>query len=342
MSRLSITLPSAQNTMPEIAEMARIAEDAGFDSAFHWELYRSPYMGLAAAAATTSRITLGTGIAQAFTRSPFVTANQIADLDELSGGRAILGLGPSDPMLMATFHGRETDVPLAQLREYVAVVRRCWEFLNVGECEPYEGRHYGFYTPFINPFGGRKMVRPSIPLYLAGFRPRSVRLAGEIADGVMGALWSPEYIAQVVQPNVVAGAERAGRDPAEVDISAQVICCVSEDREVALRRARIQVGMYVALPVSDEIIQFHGLEKEQEKLREAYFNGNIDGLADATDDALLDVLAIAGTPDECRAKFKEYERVLPHIVLHTPYVPPLTGEESFDALRKIAATFGPA
>jgi probable F420-dependent oxidoreductase len=339
MSKLGVTLPSLSNTIPEIAEMARLAEDAGFDSVFHWEAYRSPYMGLAAAATKTSRITLATGIAHAFTRTPFATANLAADLDEISSGRAILGLGTGDFEFMASFHDREVAAPLSELREYVEVVRMGWDYLDSEENSPFAGRFYNFTAPILNPFGGRRLLRRRIPIYLAGFRPRAIRLAGEIADGLLGGFWSVRYLSEVVMPNVAAGARRAGRDPATVDVASETICSVCPDRDEALRRARIQVGFYAAHPFSDPIVAVNGLEKEQEKVREAIFSGGFDTLQHTTDDALVEAFSISGNPDECRAKLEQYEAVLPHVVLHTPYCPPLTSEESMDSLRWITEAF---
>lgn len=340
MTKLGVTLPALTNTVPEIGQMVRLAEEAGFDSVFHWEAYRSPYMGLAAGAMQTSRIALATGIAHAFTRTPFATANAAADLDELSGGRTILGLGTGDFEFMASFHDREVAAPLAEIREYVDVVRRAWDYLDTEQNDPFEGRFYRFQAPIFNPFGGRRLVRRRIPIYLGGFRPRAIRLAGEVADGLLGGFWSVRYLTDVVLPNLEAGARAAGRDVATIDLASETICSVGEDREEALRRARIQVGFYAAHPFSDDIVAVNGLQAEQQKVREALFSEGFGAFEHVTSDALLDAFAIAGTPAECRAKLAEYEPVLPHVVLHTPYCPPLTAEESMESLRWITEAFG--
>lgn len=339
MSKLGVTLPSLVNSIPEIGDMARLAEDAGFDSVFHWEAFRSPYMGLANAATKTSRITLATGIAHAFTHTPFATANLAADLDEVSGGRAVLGLGTGDFEFMASFHDRELPAPNSALREYVDVVRQAWDYLDSEENSPFAGRFFNFTAPILNPFGGRKLTRARIPIYLAGFRPKAIRLAGAVADGLVGGFWSVKYLEEVVIPNLRAGAAGAGRDPATVDLASETICSVSPDRSEAMRRARIQVGFYAAHPFSDPIVALNGLEKEQEMVREAIFAEGFGALEHATDEALVKAFSISGTPDECRSMIGDYERVLPHIVLHTPYCPPLSAEECFDSLRWITETF---
>lgn len=337
---IGITLPMLNNTLQQTATLARHAEDAGFDSAFGYEFFRTPYSGLAAAAVETSRITLGTGLAVALTRTPFLTANAAADVDELSGGRMILGIGTGSPEFLAAFHSIELDRPVARMRDYVGAVRASWDYLATGRPVAFESDSQRIDFPAFMPFGRRPLVRPRIPIYLAGERPRMIQLAGEIADGLLGAFYSVKYLKEVVQPNLAIGAARAGRDPGSIDIASETICCVSSDRNEAMRRARIQVGMYAAHPVGDAIVQRNRLEKEQHRVREALLLGGPEALEHTTDDKLIEALSISGTPDECRKRYVEYAGVLPHVLFHTPYVPPLRADESADAFHQILDTFG--
>jgi alkanesulfonate monooxygenase SsuD/methylene tetrahydromethanopterin reductase-like flavin-dependent oxidoreductase (luciferase family) len=203
----------------------------------------------------------------------------------------------------------------------------------------YDGEYYRFASPPLNPWGGRELARERIPIYLSAMRPRMLQLAGEIADGTLGYLQTPESAAEQVQPNLAKGAARAGRDVAACEHAALVICSVSEDRAEAIHRARIQVGMYVAYPISDVSVQFHGVEAEQLAIRQAMMTGGIEAIEDATDDKLVELYAIAGTPDEARSQAARYAEAIPHTVLHTPYVPPLTVDETEDAFRNIVDTF---
>ena len=339
MSRFGITLPMLNTPLRRIPQLVRWAEEAGFDSVFSYEFFRSPYMGLANAALQTNNIKLATGVAVAFSRTPFVTANAAADIDELSQGRMILGLGTGSPEFLSAFHDSDLSSAVARMREYVEAVRVSWNYLSSGKPGIYQGKFYRLTFPEFMPFGRRPLVRDRIPIYLAGIRPKMIQLAGEVADGLLGAFFSVKYLKEVVHPNVALGARRAGRDPATIDIAAEIVCSVSKDRSEAMRRAHIQAGMYAAHPAMDEIIRVNGLEKERNAVREALLREGPGVLERATDEKLVEILTVSGTPDECRRKLQIYEEVLPLVVFHAPYVPPLSAEETEDAFRSIVETF---
>jgi probable F420-dependent oxidoreductase len=331
-------MPSRTCELAQIPEYARLADEAGFDSTWSYELYRNPFAMLCTSAMCTSRTLLATGLAAAFPRSPFVTANEAADVDELSGGRMVLGLGTGVPEFLHAFHSTDAAHPVGRASEYIDVLRLSWQYLNTGQADPYEGTHYRFTPPPINPWGVRNPGRERIPIYLAAMRPRLLRLAGEKADGWVGYLPTPKFVAERVRPEIDAGARRAGRDPNEIDLATEVICSVSPDRDVAMRRARLHVGFYVAHPVSDVVVECHGFQEQVNALRAGLMTEGFAAL-EKTADELVETFSIAGTPEEARQKLDQY-RDYPHLVLHTPYIPPLTAEESDDAYRQIVATFG--
>jgi alkanesulfonate monooxygenase SsuD/methylene tetrahydromethanopterin reductase-like flavin-dependent oxidoreductase (luciferase family) len=165
------------------------------------------------------------------------------------------------------------------------------------------------------------------------------QLAGEIADGVFGFLPTPSFITDHVVPNVAIGAAKTGRDPSEIDVTALVICSVSEDRDEAIRRARINVGNYVAYPVSNTVIEFMGLHEDRDHVLTRLLTEGPAALATAASDELVRTFAIAGTPDEAAEQLAAYQRVLPHIVLHTTYVPPIGQAASDDAFRSMVHAF---
>jgi alkanesulfonate monooxygenase SsuD/methylene tetrahydromethanopterin reductase-like flavin-dependent oxidoreductase (luciferase family) len=208
-------------------------------------------------------------------------------------------------------------------------------------CEPVSiaGRHHSIEIPPNAPWGGRPLVRPRIPIYLAAYGPRMLQLCGEIADGLLGAVWPVDFIDSYILPNLKIGADRAGRDLAEIDICVETVCSVHPDRAEALRRARIQCGMYSALPELGPLLEGYGLGEARQEVLGALVSGGPQALQDVTDERLVDLLSITGTPDEARAKFECYAEAIPHILLHTPYAPPLTGEESEDGVRNILETF---
>lgn len=337
--RHGISLPIYNTKIGEIARLARIAEDAGFDSAWDYELYHDPYLTLALAAQQTDRIGLGTGLAVALNRSPFVAANAAADVDELSGGRMLLGLGAGGVEQLRAFHSVTLTQPLQRMREYVHCLRATWRYLADHQPASYDGKFFQLNLPPDVLFN-REPVRERIPIYLAGVRPKMIQLAGEIGDGLLGYFQPVEFLRTIVEPNLIEGAKRAGRDPAELDMVTYIIMSVSKDRAEAIRRAKIHVGVYIAISTAaDNVIEHYGLQRECDELRTAFMTEGAAAL-EKTDDKLVDAFSIAGTPDECRKKFAEYEPHLKHALMHTPATPPLTPEESEDAFINITETFG--
>jgi alkanesulfonate monooxygenase SsuD/methylene tetrahydromethanopterin reductase-like flavin-dependent oxidoreductase (luciferase family) len=336
--RVGVTLPSRTGPISEVYEYARRAEEAGFYSAFDYEVWRNPFTMLAGAAGRTDRIKLGSGLAAALTRSPFEAANAAADVDELSGGRTILGIGTGVPEFLERFHSTDGRHPLGRMSEYIDVLRRSWEYLGTGRAHVFEGRHYRFDPPPVNPWGGRELPREEIPIYLGAMGPKLLELCGEKANGWLGYFATPRFHDEYVRPHVATGAARAGRDLAEIDLCPENICCVHPDRDVAMRRARLQVGFYVVHPVSDVVVQMHGLEEPVNDLRARMRREGLAAFAH-TDDRIVDVLSITGTPEEARQKLAEYEGVVDHMVLHCPYVPPFTAEESADCFANILDAF---
>jgi alkanesulfonate monooxygenase SsuD/methylene tetrahydromethanopterin reductase-like flavin-dependent oxidoreductase (luciferase family) len=163
-------------------------------------------------------------------------------------------------------------------------------------------------------------------------------LVGRKADGWIGYLATPDLVRDQVRPKVAAGAEAAGRDPSDIDLMLELICVVHDDPEVAMQRARKQVGFYVSHPSSDPIVAFAGLTDEVNALRANLFS---EGLAafEKTPNAVVRTFSITGTPDEARARLADWEGIVDHLVFHTPYVPPFTAEESEDSYRNILAAF---
>ncbi|GMU77551.1 MAG: LLM class F420-dependent oxidoreductase [Acidimicrobiia bacterium] len=338
--RLGISLPIYNTPLPALPALAGAADVAGFDSVWSYEVYANPFTILAASALATERIALGTGLAAATTRHPMLMANAIADVDEYSDGRAVLGIGAGSPLLTAAAGGNQTK-PVSLLREYVGQLRRSWEILYRGEGGAYEGE---FYASRIVPAGAgprRTMVRPRIPIYVGAIRPTMIAAASESADGILGCFFTPEYTTDVVLPAMTRGAERGGRSVDDIDTILYLICSIDDDREEAYRRARIHVGSYVAFPgFVDPVLAHHGLTDQQQALQSALLTRGPSALSTMVGDDLVDLLSVSGTPDEVRDKVRALEGRVPHVLLHTPSVPPITAEESRDAFHAIVDTFG--
>jgi alkanesulfonate monooxygenase SsuD/methylene tetrahydromethanopterin reductase-like flavin-dependent oxidoreductase (luciferase family) len=336
--KLGITMPTRTVALARVPEYARWAEEAGLDSAWDWELYRNPFTMLAMSAGTTERVQLGTGIGVTASRSPFEMANAAADIDELSGGRMLLGIGSGVLEFASAFHDKPPTKPLTRVSEYIDVLRLAWQYVATGEAPEYSGQFHSFTPPPFNPWGVRHLERPTIPIYLGAIGPRMLELVGRKADGWIGYLATPSLVRDQVRPGIATGAEAAGRSLEDIDIMLELICVVHDDPDVAMERARRQVGFYVAHPSSDPIVAHARLTDEVNGLRMSLFT---EGLAafEKTPDAVVRAFSITGTPDQARERLAEWEGIVDHLVFHTPYVPPFTAEESEDAYRNILDAF---
>ena len=335
--KLGITMPSRTAPLARIPDYARMADQAGFESVWTYELYRNPFAMLCTSALATSKAELCTGLATAFTRSPFEAANAAADVDELSGGRMKLGLGTGVPEFLGAFHSTDFKNPIKRIGEYIDALRSSWAYLAGEQVDGFAGAHYRFAAPPINPWGLREMVRPQIPILLAGMRPQLLKLCGAKADGWIGYLWTPKFFEEVVLPNITEGARSAGRDPGVLDLACEIICCVHPDRDVALARAKKHVGFYIAHPVSDVVAELEGVQDQVNGLRAAMMQKGLGAFED-TPEELVELFSITGTPEECRQKLDNYKE-LPHLALHTSYVPPFDAAESEDCYLQIIDTF---
>jgi alkanesulfonate monooxygenase SsuD/methylene tetrahydromethanopterin reductase-like flavin-dependent oxidoreductase (luciferase family) len=193
----------------ETVEAARRAEQAGFESVWATEFTdRSAAVAMAAMAAATERITVGSAIAYAFGRTPLVLAVEARDLDALSGGRLILGLGTGTRRMQEDWHGLDGEHPASRMEELVPLLRRLL-LLHEGPVE-HEGR---FYRVIVRPTAPvAPPLRTDVPLYMAGVNARMVEAAGAVGDGLVGhPLFTREYVEQVVRPALARGAQRAGR-----------------------------------------------------------------------------------------------------------------------------------
>ena len=227
--RVSISLRLANDDWQAASDYVVEAERLGVDCLWSAEAWgHDAATPLAFMAARTSRIRLGTGIMQAGTRPPALVAMTAMSLNAMSGGRFILGLGVSGPQVIEGWHGIRFERPVQRLRETVEIVRR----VARGERLAYEGKIYELPLP-----GGEgKALRsgakpqPDIPIYLATLSPKSLEMTGEIADGWLGTSFMPEH-ARVFFDHLEAGAVRAGRSLAQLDLQAGGVVAFSDDVE---------------------------------------------------------------------------------------------------------------
>src|SRR3954469_14946391 len=298
--------------LADIVDAAKAAEQAGFAGAWGTEFYdRSATVSLAAMAHVTTRIGLGSAIAYAFGRTPVVLAAEARDLDELCGGRLVLGLGTGTRRMQQDWHGLDGEHPASRMEELVPLLRRLWR-LHEGPIE-HDGRFYRLRVQPTAPV--TPPLRADIPVYMAGVNPRMIQAAGTVGDGLVGhPLFTAEYVREVARPALARGAERAGRD-APVPIAGYLTCSVDDDRDAARQAGRAVVAFNSTVKTYRVVHQLHGWEEHADRIRAAWMEGDFARAVEAVPDEMLDTIALAGTPDEVRARFAErwdgvYERTL--------------------------------
>lgn len=311
MTAPGIPLVTSSGGPGEVAEAARLAERAGFESVWATEFYdRSATIALAAMVHTTSAIELGSAIAYAFGRTPLVLAAEARDLDEISGGRLTLGLGTGTRRMQQDWHGLDGEHPAGRMEELVPLLRQLWR-LHEGPVE-HDGHFYRLYVKPTAP--PRAPVRLGIPVYMAGVNARMIEAAGAVADGLVGhPLFTPEYVREVVRPALARGAERRDRQPPP--IAGYLTCSVGEDREAARRDAAAVIAFNSTVKTYRATHQVSGFERQAEAIRDAWSRGDAGAMVGAVSEEMIDAIALAGTPDEVRERFAErwagvYERTL--------------------------------
>ena len=270
-------------------QRVELAERLGYESAYITHIAgRDSATALMAYAARSERLMLGTGVMPIYSRTPVATAQSFATLDEFSSGRAIIGLGVSHRPVVEAWYGQSIDKPLREMREYVGVVRAILR----GE-DPPQGERFASAFHFMG-----YEPRPDIPIYLAGLSPGMLRLAGEIADGVVLWLCNPEYIRRVVVPTVAEGRATAGKPPEGFDIVAAVPSAVTGEPAQAKAQLRSELIPYFSLPFYRKMIELSGFADDI-----AAFDR--DG-QEAISDEFLSGLAGIGTAEEGAATVRRY------------------------------------
>ena len=283
----------------ELIECVRAADACGYDSFWMPEAWdREAFTILTELAIRTERIHLCTGVINVFSRSPALIAMSAATLDEISGGRFRLGLGASGARVIEDFHGVRFDKPLTRLKEAIQIIRLLVKGERVdftGEC--FELRRFKL---------GFKPQRSELPIYVAALTPRSLRQAGEIADGWLPTHWRRARLEDGIA-EIRAGAEAAGRDSSRIEIAPFVNVVVSDDLTDARNQARLPLAYYVG-GMGDYYhasVSRLGFGAEADRVREFWRAGRRKDAMAAIPDEMVDSIAICGSLERCRDRLEE-------------------------------------
>lgn len=337
--RIGVIIPGGGMPMAAIVDVAREAEAAGLDGVWVTEAWRSAFVPLTAIAAATERVTVGTYVINAYGRTPFIAAMSAVDLDEVSNGRLVLGVGSGNRYTNRLYQGVETLRPLAKMKEYVELLKR-FVRARPGDIVEYAGEVHSMSAcpPQVLP------ARRDIPVYLAATFPRMLRVAGQVADGVaLGALHSVDYVRDVIRPATGEGAAAAGRDPGALVHAAASFLCVDEDREAARAAARRALcNLYAPKPHPHYEFLLHqqGYGSVSDAVAAEVAAGRPDAAARAIPGELLDRLTISGTPEECARRVAEYREVLDNLLVMNVGALHYALSEDDAANPRLAGTFG--
>jgi probable F420-dependent oxidoreductase len=273
-------------TLREAEQLSAEAESAGASGVWVADVRREPYLLSAAALRATTRVTVGTDVAVAFSRSPAATAQAAWDLGGYGGGRFVLGLGSQvGPTLVARF-GVEADRPAARLRDYVLAVRACWDAYRNGRGR-YEGEFYAIRQPVFSP--GADDPWPTVPIYVAGVNPIMVAVAGEVADGFAAHMFcTPTYVDRVIRPALARGAARADRKAPPVLMP----LVVGRDRA----SLAVQMTTYT-VPAYRRVLDESGLREEADAILAALADRRRTEAARIIEERCLDQLGVAVLDD---------------------------------------------
>ena len=306
----------------QIAAAVR-AEAAGFESVWTIEFFNANgLVRLGAIATATQRIKLGSGIAYAFMRSPMLAASAAMDIDEISGGRMILGLGSGTKTMNENWYSMPfNDPPAPRIKDAIGLIRAVFAAQSGGLA--YDGPYYKVKIPQYSRPG---MARPDIPIAIAAVNRGMIRAAAKVANGLVGhPIYTRKYIAETVAPEL---------EGSLCVLLPYVITSIANDPVQARNEARMQIAFYYTTRLYHSILKPHGWEAIGETIAAAFRRGDFAAMAAAVPDEMVDAIAITGRPDEVRDRLKQWEPLAQHVLLYSPSVGMKPGRvaENVDAI----------
>lgn len=308
----------------QIAAAVR-AEAAGFESVWTIEFFNANgLVRLAAIATATQRVKLGSGIAYAFMRSPMLAASAAMDIDEISAGRMILGLGSGTKTMNENWYSMPfNDPPAPRIKDAIGLIRAAFAAAQSSGGLAYDGAYYKVKIPQFSRPG---TARPDIPIAIAAVNRGMIRAAAKVANGLVGhPIYTRKYIAETVAPEL---------EGSLCVLLPYVITSIANDPTQARNEARMQIAFYYTTRLYHSILKPHGWEAIGETIAAAFRKGDFAAMAAAVPDEMVDAIAITGRPDEVRDRLKQWEPLAQHVLLYSPSVGMKSGRvaENVDAI----------
>jgi probable F420-dependent oxidoreductase len=307
----------------DVIESAKLAEQVGYDGLWSAEVSHDPFLPLALAAEHTERIDLGTGIAVGFARNPMTLAMTANDLQTLSRGRFMLGLGSQIKPHIEKRFSMPWSHPAPRMRELVTAIRAIWTSWSDGSRLAFRGEFYRhtlmtpMFDPGPNPFGNPK-------IFVAAVGERMTEVAGEVADGLLAHGFTTErYLREVTEPALERGLAASGRDRSAFQISYPGMVVTGADEEGFTRAAKAvksQLAFYGSTPAYRPVLELHGWGDLQTELNTLSKRGNWDAMTDLIDDEVLNTFAVVGDLDDIAGKvLARFDGVVDRFNFYAPY-----------------------
>jgi F420-dependent oxidoreductase-like protein len=326
-------------TAEEQLEMAQEADRLGYDSIWAAEAYGNDTATvLAWLASHTSSAKIASGIFQMPARTPAMTAMTAATLDNISGGRMVLGLGISGPQVVEGWHGQPFDKPLKRTREYVEIVRKAL----ARETLTYDGEIYKLPRPNGQGKPLKLIIKPvqdRIPVYLAAIGPKNSALAFEIADGWLPTIFAPDHF-DVYKPSLEEGAAKGGRSLGDVDIAPMTSMAIRDDLEEARNYMRPFLALYIGGMGSrdknfyNQLVTRYGYGDAAREIQDLYLSGKQAEAMAKIPGELIDKVSLCGPKETVRERLDVYREAGVGTLLVSPVA--ATQEERVQMLRDLA------
>jgi probable F420-dependent oxidoreductase len=309
----------------DVAKMgarAREVEEQGYDGAWSTETGHEPLLILAAAAPTTERLQLGTGIVVAFGRTPMITATMANDVQLLSKGRLLLGLGSQIKPHIEKRYSMPWSHPAARMREYILAMQAIWASWNDGTKLDFRGDFYThtLMTPFFSP-GPNQYGPPKV--FLAAVGELMAEVAGEVADGILiHGFTTEQYLREKTLPAVERGFAKGGRsrESFEVSYPGFVVTGNDAEQETARKMVKAQIAFYGSTPAYRPVLELHGWGDLQPELNGLSKRGEWGTMAGLIDDEVLDAFAVTAEPSDVAGRVRErFGDVIDRFSFYAPY-----------------------
>jgi len=335
-----VSVAAIGTSIAELEAETLRAEAAGVECVWAPELFRSADSQAAYLAAKTERIGVATGIVWAFTRSPFIHAVTALDIDEMSGGRFRLGMGAGVKRLNETWHNATYGRPAPHLREAIEATRLIMRQAGAGEPIRYEGEYYDIdIKGWVRPHPPARETPP--PIYTAAVQAGMARMAGDVADGLIGhPIQSLRWIDEVVVPAFEEGLRRSDRERSGFDYLPTVCCAIDDDEGRAIEMARRTISFYATVKTYMPLWELHGFAENAVEAGEAFRRGDLAGVPAAISDEMVEAYCAAGPLDKVRARVEATAERADGLFL-TPPTYFISEAELSEYQNRIIDAFGP-